>query len=241
MDSKSKPVIGILGGVGAGKSTVAAELAALGCAVIDADRIGHELLAEPAVRDELVEAFGSGILASAAPCTAGETPATRAAPAARTGQTPVPPIDRHALGRTAFATPDATARLNAIMHPRIRVRLEQAVARARAEQAVRAVVVDAALLLETDWHGFVTHFVFVSAPPEQRRARVAQARGWDGARWQQREFSQKPLDIKRAIADYVIDNCSSLSCLREQVRSVFHRIVGQASSPLDMDKPPGRR
>ena len=62
---RKKPIIGILGGIGSGKSTVANEFAKLGCAVIDADKIAHALLDEPGVRDEVVSLFGRGILGPA--------------------------------------------------------------------------------------------------------------------------------------------------------------------------------
>lgn len=61
-DKKRKPVIGILGGVGSGKSTAAAEFARLGCAVIDADRIAHQLLKEAQVKDKLITIFGTDIV-----------------------------------------------------------------------------------------------------------------------------------------------------------------------------------
>ena len=60
-----KPIIGVLGGVGSGKSTVAAEFAKLGCAVIDADKIAHELLEREAVKEKIIASFGKAILDSA--------------------------------------------------------------------------------------------------------------------------------------------------------------------------------
>ena len=208
MDKREgKPVIGLLGGVGAGKSTVAAELAALGCGVVDADAVGHQILREPDVKARLAERFGPDILGSD-----GE-------------------IQRPRLAERAFVSAEATAALNAIMHPRMRRRMAERIEVLRADPAIPAVVLDAALLLETDWQELVTHFVFVSAPAEARARRVAEARGWDRSAWAARENSQKPLDIKAASAEYVVDNSSSLSALREQVRSVFHRIVQSADRP----------
>ena len=102
-----KPVIGLVGGVGAGKSVAAAELAALGWVVIDADVIGHELLKCPDVRRRVVEIWGEGILDGE-----GE-------------------VDRSALAAVVFGRPREMARLNSIMHPRIRRRMERALALAR--------------------------------------------------------------------------------------------------------------
>jgi len=211
--TEHKPVIGLLGGIGSGKSTVAAELARLGCAVVDADRIGHELLTDPTVKDRLRALWGEGILDAAGG------------------------VSRPAVARRVFGSPEHLAELNALLHPRIRERMIARIAAAQTDPAVQAVVVDAALLLETDWQDLCTCFVFVQAGDGDRAARVARERGWDRAEWQRREKSQKPLDIKAAGADHVIDNSSSLSCLRERVRTIFHGIVGCADRPGDSLEP----
>ncbi len=197
----SKPVIGLLGGVGAGKSTVAAELAALGCGVIDADAIGHELLSDPEVTEELVRLWGRGVLG-----VDGE-------------------VDRSFVGSRVFGDAEALAALNATMHPRMRRRMDERIEQMRSDPGVAAVVMDAALLLETDWQDLCTVFVFVRAGDQQRARRVEQARGWSHEDWAAREKSQKPLDMKADRADYVVDNRSCLSCLREQVRTIFHQIL----------------
>lgn len=205
-----KLVIGLLGGIGAGKSAVAAEFVRLGCGLVDADAIGHELLAEPAVKADFRRLWGDGVFQE-------------------TGE-----VDRAAVAEIAFDSPEGLSALNRVMHPRIRIRMAEQVAAMQADAGVAAIVVDAALLLETDWHELCTRFVFVSAPPELRARRVARQRGWGRAAWRRRENLQKPLDIKAAKAEDVIDNSSSLSCLREQVRSVFCRIVHPAGGPEGM-------
>jgi len=206
-EHRDKPVIGLLGGVGSGKSTVASELAALGCAVIDADAVGHEVLAEPPVKTELRRLWGEGVFGPA-----GEA-------------------DREAVGRIVFESADALAALNALVHPRMRERMARRIAELGADEGCPAVVLDAALLLETDWHELCTTLVFVSAPAAARAERVARERHWDSAELERRENSQKPLDIKRSRADHILDNSSSLSYLREQVRSIFHRIVDTTNCP----------
>jgi len=196
-----KPVIGLLGGVGAGKSTVAAELVALGCGLIDADAIGHELLTDPEVRAELLRRWGQDI------CGADGA------------------VDRAAVADRVFGRPEELAALNALMHPRMRKRMVERIERMRSDPSVKAVVVDAALLLETDWHQLCTDFVFVQAGDDQRAERARTSRGWSRAQWQAREKSQKALDIKAGKAEYVVDNRSCLSRLREQVRTLFHQLV----------------
>jgi dephospho-CoA kinase len=139
VEKAGKPVIGLVGGIGAGKSTVAAELGRLGCAVIDGDAIGHRLLAEPTVRRRLRERWGKGIF--------------------RPGGT----VDRRRLGEIVFANRRELEALNAILHPRIRRRIAGAIDRAQADPATPAVVVDAAVLLEAGWQDLCTSLVFVEA------------------------------------------------------------------------------
>lgn len=203
-DSKAKPVVGVVGGIGSGKSTVAAELERLGCLRIDADRIGHELLADPRVRQEIRSRWGDGVFL------------------------PDGAVDRKALGAMVFERPEELAALNAILHPRIRRRMEQAIAAAQADHALAAVAIDAAVLFEAGWDDLCSDVLFVSAPDEVRARRVMESRGWDLRTWRSREKSQISLDSKAGRCYYSVDNCSSLICLQEQVRRVFCRIVHTA-------------
>jgi len=195
-----KLVIGIVGGVGSGKSTAAAEFAALGCRLIDADRIGHELLGEPDVLAEIRRQCGDGVFA------------------------PDAQVSRAALAEVVFRGPAELEALNAILHPRIRRRVELAIADAQADESVEAVVLDAALLFEAGWDDLCTHLVFVSAPADDRRRRVAQSRQWSSETWTAREKLQISLDTKASMCDYTLDNRLGASFLREQVRVIFHRI-----------------
>lgn len=205
--SKPKPVIGIVGGIGAGKSTVAAEFAKLGCALVSGDAIGHALLADPDVRSQLRRLWGKEIFA------------------------PDGTVDRHAVAERVFQDPAALAALDGILHPRIRARMAEQIGRAEADAAVPAVVVDAAVLFEAGWDDLCTHIVFVSAPSENRRLRACAARGWDRETWRSRENSQISLDKKASRCDYTIDNSLRISRLREQVRRFFHMLVHVADRP----------
>lgn len=197
-----RPVIGIIGGIGSGKSLVASMLGEFGCEVIDADRIGHALLERPEIIAALRRRFGDDIVG------------------------PDGRVDRHTLGHRAFADGDAHAALNAIMHPPLRAELVRRVEAFRAGRAPAAVI-DAALLLETDWHELCDVLVFVEAPAKLRRERLAAVRGWSAERLAQREICQKPLDFKRHSSHHVLENNSSVSHLRERVRQVYQRIVSQ--------------
>lgn len=201
---KRKPVIGLIGGIGAGKSTAAAELGRLGCAIIDADAIGHQLLADPAIVGRLRERWGEKVFG------------------------PDGTVDRARLGEIVFAEPEELAALNAIVHPRIRRRMAEAIGQAQADPAVAGAVVDAAVLLEAGWDDLCTHLVFIEADPASRVQRVAAGRGWDQQRWREREKSQISLDKKRAECDYYVANSSSVSHLNEQIRGIFRDLIRTA-------------
>jgi len=196
-----KPVIGLVGGVGSGKSTVAAELGRLGCAVIDADRIAHAMLTRDDVRQEVRRRWGSDAF------------------------DPDGQVDRDALGAIAFSDPASLARLSAILHPLIRQAGQEQLARCLARAEAPAVVIDAPLLIEAGWDTLCTHLVFVESSPVDRARRVRLERGWDKAKWQVRESSQKTLDTKAGMCDYILSNTSSVSHLLDQIHGLLEKIV----------------
>ncbi len=202
MDSKSPiiSVIGIVGGVGAGKTVVADEFVRLGCVKIDADLIGHELLSCEEVQAELRQRWGDDVFAGA-----GE-------------------VDRRKLGNIVFCDECELQELNRIMHPRIRKRIEERIGQIVAAGTCKAVVLDAAVLFEAGWNDLCTSVVFVESDGELRSNRVLSERGWAKKVWADREKSQFSLDRKRLVCDYVIDNRSSISCLQTQVHEVFQKI-----------------
>ena len=194
-------MIGLVGGVGAGKSTVAAELARLGCALIDADRIAHGVLNRQDVRDRLSERWGRRLIG------------------------PDGQVDRDALGEIVFSDPQALAELNGIVHPLIRAEGERQLADGVGRPDVPAVVIDAPLLVEAGWNSLCTALVFVQSRADHRRRRVASERGWDKKKWAGRESFQISLDTKAPMCDYTVDNTSSVSHLVAQTRELFYRIV----------------
>jgi len=199
-----KPVIGIVGGIGAGKSTVAAEFGRLGCAVIDADAIGHGLLERDDVRGALRDRWGEAIFDGS-------------------GR-----VRREALAEAVFAGRGELDYLNRLLHPRIRAEMEAEIERIRRQPDVAAVVIDAAVLFEAAWDDLCTDLVFVEAPDETRAQRVLEQRGWNKAVWQEREKSQLPLDRKAARCLYHICSSSGVSHLRDRVCDLLHRIVKPA-------------
>ncbi len=203
-DGQSKPVIGLIGGVGAGKSTVANAFERLGCAVIDADREGHEVLRQPEIRDALAAMWGRKVLSDD-----GE-------------------VSRPAIAEIVFDDRAKLDALNALTHPRIARRIARRIEELQADSSVPAIVLDAAVVLEAGWDRQCTHLVFVAADSSLRRSRASTRRGWDEEVWRSREKSQIPLDRKAEKCSYQVDNSSSASHLDEQVRDVFHRIVSAA-------------
>ena len=196
----SKPVIGLLGGVGAGKTAVAEELEKLGCRRIDGDAIGHALLRDAAVRGRLRAEFGPEIFDAG-----GE-------------------VDRSVLAGIVFDDADRLADLNRILHPLIRERIVEQIHLADAEADTSGVVLDAAVLLEAGWDELCSGLVFVQADADERAQRVRAGRGWDEATWRGREKMQISLDTKRARGDYMIDNRFSAAYLPQRVRSFFELI-----------------
>lgn len=195
--------IGLTGGIGSGKSTVARMLADRGAVVIDADAIARELV-EPgaAALAELVTEFGPRILAA-------------------DGH-----LSRAELAALAFSEPRATVRLNAIMHPRI-----QAEAALRiAEQAARDVVVyDMPLLVETGQTGMVDLVVVVDVPEEVQVDRAVRLRGLDEADVRRRMEVQADRQDRNAAADVVIDNSAGLQETQAQVDALWDRLVSGPS------------
>ncbi|HUP01189.1 MAG TPA: dephospho-CoA kinase [Gemmatimonadota bacterium] len=192
--------VGLTGNVASGKTAVADRWRAAGALVIDADRLGHAVLAgERDVRSALVEAFGPGILAADGA------------------------IDRTALGEAAFATPEGTVRLNAIVHPPLVDRLRRALEQAEAEGAPLAVV-DAALVFELGFQEELDRIVLVTAPREVRAERLRRERGMEPARIERIMAAQQP-DIEKARAsDYVIVNDGPIEHLWAKADAVIAAI-----------------
>lgn len=196
-------VIGLLGGVASGKSLVANQMAALGAIVVDADSLGHQVLGLPHVEAAVRARWGSGVFGL-------------------DGR-----VCRPALAKIVFA-PGAEGTkqrhyLEQITHPEIRGRVEQLIKQAAAEG--RIAVLDAALLLEAGWAEQCTSFVFVDVPRAVRLDR-ALARGWSEEEFAAREAAQASLEVKRARADWVVNNSASPEATRAQVEQFWRGLKG---------------
>ena len=198
---KKKPIIGMLGGVASGKSTVAAEFAKLGCKIIDADKIAHELLERKDVKEKAVSVFGEGILDSAGN------------------------IERKKLGDIVFAGAGKLSLLNKIIHPLVLGRAEQLIEQYNRENQVKAIVLDMPLLVEVGWAQRCDKLIFVDCRRQLRVDRAKKIGIMTKNQLKIRENSQISLDSKTAIADNTIDNNSGFSGLAKQVADIFSHIV----------------
>jgi dephospho-CoA kinase len=196
-----KPIIGILGGIGSGKSTVAREFGKLGCGVIDADQLAHALLGENAVRDEIVSLFGPEISDSSGN------------------------IDRSKLAETVFADSGKLGLLNKILHPRVLEQAEELIRQYNGQNDISAIVLDMPLLTEVGWDKRCDRIIFVECDRQLRAERAAKKGVFDEKQQRIRENFQISLDNKVAIADNIINNNSDFSELVGQIVSVFSSIL----------------
>ncbi|HEX5410389.1 MAG TPA: dephospho-CoA kinase [Terriglobia bacterium] len=189
---------GLTGGIASGKTTVAAMLRELGACIVDADKVGHEMLlsTSPAF-PELVAAFGRGILDSA-------------------GR-----INRSKLGPLVFADPAKLQQLNSIVHPRIIERISQLSEEYRNQNTEAIVVVDAALIYETGIPGRFLKTIVAWCLPEQQVERLIAKTGLSREEVEKRIASQMPAEEKRRRADFVIDSSGSLEETRRQVQELY--------------------
>ena len=140
-------------------------------------------------------------------------------------------IDRRKLGAIVFADAAERRALEAIVQPWIGERLRAEIAAARADPAVRFVILDAAVMLEAGWEKACDLLVFVDAPEAVRRSRVAGQRGWSAAEIAARERAQMSPADKAARADVIVDNSGSPEALERQLDRLLERLgVGEAYS-----------
>ncbi len=197
----AKPIFGLAGGIGSGKSLVARQLAACGGAVFDADGVARAELDTDEVRSALVSWWGSEVL-DASGC-----------------------VDRKVVARHVFADSEARQRLEGLIHPRVALARIAWVEQQQADPTVRFLVLDVPLLFEVGLDQVCDRVIFVAADPKQRLERVARTRGWDAAELARREKAQWPLDRKQALAhDMILNDSGEAECL-EQVHALLSRIL----------------
>jgi dephospho-CoA kinase len=200
-----KPIIGIAGGIGSGKSFVARLFGELGCFVIDSDELVRLAYQETAVRKTLRRWWGDVVFR------------------------PDGEINRSEIARRIFSDPAEKQRLEQLLHPLANSKRDRLMESVENISQVLAYVWDTPLLFETDLNRQCDAVVYVEAPLEARLARVAETRGWGGDELARREKLQLPLDKKQELSDYVIRNTADAGETRSQVREVLSRILAGSS------------
>jgi dephospho-CoA kinase len=207
--NKTMRLIGLTGNIASGKSAVADMFAERGATIIDADVLARDAVNKgtPAL-DSIVKRWGNGVL------------------------DPEGNLDRAALRQIVFNDQGDLDALNAIVHPEVmRLRTESiAEARSRGERTVVCVI---PLLFERHLVDDFDTIVLVDAPRSVRLDRIVRDRGIDEAEAMKMIAAQMPADLKRARADFVIENAGTLDELEREVDRVWHAIVGDSVSSLD--------
>lgn len=202
--------VGLTGGIGCGKSTVAAMMSELGCHVLNADKMAHALIApgEPAY-EEVRRQFGPNVLAADGS------------------------IDRARLAAVVFADADKLARLNAIVHPRVLRELDRELERLSRIDPHGVAVVEAALLIESGYDQRLDRLVLVTCTREQQLERLtnpAFGRAMSREQAEKRIAAQMPLQEKRKLAHDEIDCSGSLEYTKRQVRMLVEQFRQMAGS-----------
>ncbi|OHB56717.1 MAG: dephospho-CoA kinase [Planctomycetes bacterium GWF2_42_9] len=198
-----KPIIGILGGISSGKSTVAKVLLEMGCGVVDADKIAKDLLFNNQVKDEIRAAFGDTVFDSAGN------------------------IDKPKLAEAVFDDSAAVSKINSIIHPRVMRKTQGLIEQFQADDGIKAVVLDIPLLMEVGWEKRCDKLIFVASEEHIRLERAAKKGKFDEKLLKKREKFQISLDKKRKISHYILNNNENLSELTEQISEIFPALISK--------------
>jgi dephospho-CoA kinase len=203
-----KPILGIVGGIGSGKSFVSDELVRRGGYRIVGDALGHEGLRQPEIKQLIREHWGERVFDS-------------------NGE-----VDRRNLAHVVFADRGEREKLERIQFPYIERRIREEIAKAEKDPAVKFAILDAAVLLEAGWK--CDHLIFIDTPREVRLERLRQSRGWTEADLAARERNQMPLEEKRKAADAILMNNGSAIDVARQLDEFFGKwVLDRGSAGLE--------
>ena len=196
------PILGLIGGIGSGKSLAAGEFVKQGGYLIAGDALGHEALRDEEIKRRVVERFGPGVL----------------------DENGV--VQRRKLGTIVFGDSAELRALEAIVFPFIGKRIREEIPKAGAAMAGAAkfIVLDAAVMMEAGWDHNCDRIIYVDAPADVRRRRLLEKRGWSEMEIEARAKSQLPVEDKRRRADFVIDNSGSPEAMAPQVKRVLEEL-----------------
>ncbi len=194
-------VIGITGGIASGKSTIAKILGSLGASVISADKICHRLVNTKSMSQKIINRWGDHV------------------------QDKYGKIERHKLGKIVFADKKELTELNRIIHPVAIKQINNRIAKLRNESTTVAIVLDAALLVESNLIDICDITLFVDTGKNTCKARVKNSRKWPSGEITKREKFQSSLREKREIADIVISNNRHQADTLKQVKDFWHQFI----------------
>ncbi len=207
-------VIGVTGGLGTGKSTVAGMFKRLGAVVLDADHMAHHVMEPKRLAwRQIVKMFGEGVLND------DET------------------IDRRRLAALVFGDETKRRQLERLVHPRVLREIKQTLRRLRRARKVRAVVLDVPLLFEVGAQRQADALVVVTAPPPVARGRLMTKHGWTQEEIDARMRAQWELSAKVALADHVVDNSDGMDATRTQVKRLWNQLVARKSQGTPSSRP----
>ena len=200
-------VVGILGGIASGKSFVTDTLKSLGAVVLDADRMGHEVLLRKSVKDRIHQMWGERVF------------------------DPSGQVDRSKLAEIVFdpEAPEQLTRLEEITHPLIEEQLQLAIRQAAADGTAPMLVLDAPVMVKAGWHHLCDEIVFVESTETVRWQRAC-GRGWTRQMFENREAMQTDIQTKRQLQTVIIDNNGTRDQTRSQVREFWGRVVDNNQS-----------
>jgi dephospho-CoA kinase len=197
---KKPVVVGLLGGIGSGKTIAADMLREFGAEGVCLDTLAKGLLKDAGIKDRIVKAFGSDVLSA-------------------TGR-----IDRRKLAEKAFSGRRKVKALEAIIHPAV---IMKTIERLNATPAGKVFVIDAPLVLESGLHHLCDFLVFVDARKSVRLKRAQESRGWGEEEIKRRERFQKSLGAKKRAADFIVKNEGSLTALKKRMKSIYGKVKGK--------------
>ena len=205
-------LVGLTGQMGAGKTTLAGYLHGCGARIVDADRLGHEILERAAVKHHLEEAFGTNVI--------GDDGA----------------VDRRALAELAFADAAGVSLLNSIVGEPLNEELWNRVKGDRGT-CDTTVIVDAALLIEWGMHRRFDVIVVVTADDEDALRRLEVSRGFSRSEILPRRQAQGAVEDKLAVADFVVHNDGDLKSFEQRAHKLWGELerlrLQQPTNSLD--------
>jgi len=194
-------VIGITGGIASGKSTIAAMLESLGADLIDADKICHELINTKEIALEITKRWGSHL------------------------QDNHGRIKRDALAEIVFSEEKEISALNSIIHPKAIKQIKSEIAKFHSDVATEAIVLDAALLVESNLVDICDIVLFVESDEDRCKERVQSSRKWPLDEIEKREKFQGLLQQKRGISDVIINNNNSKKDTLNQIKDFWSQFI----------------